>query len=459
MLGKSKSFLGILVLIVAVLFFSSQIYASESSGEQKEEYRLITVTQGIDLVLKNNRMIKVALPDNAMSFQDSLLARSVLLPQLNAYVNKIFNSNAPGAIFGPTAVQTGDKNPLTYGFDVYQTIFDFGKSLSNFKASRQVYKANQANTESIKRLATLEFIVAYFNVLEAQQMILVSEKEVESLKAYLNDIEQLYEQGSVVENDLLPAKIRLADAQQKLIAARNYKEIAIARLNNILALPLREKIRVQDIVMDAPKFPDLDDAWNAAINLRPEIAFYEDQIKASVLIEKARKVENYPVIFADAGYAYQQNKYATHESNSSVVLGAKVDLYDGGAARAQLLKERARQKQLNEQKGKLNEDIKFEIQDSYYGLKNACEKVQVAKGALEQADENVRFYRVKYNAGGATTTEVLEAISLQTKAQANYCTDNYEMKRSYAKLMYSMGLDLSLIYEKMESKNDKYKRP
>ena len=447
------------MLIEAVLLFNVHAYASESSGEQKEEYRLITVTQGIDLVLKNSRMIKVALPDNAISFQDSLLARSVLLPQLNAYVNKVFNSNAPGAIFGPSAVQTGDKNPLTYGFDVYQTIFDFGKSLSNFKASREIYKATCANTESVKRLVTLEFIVSYFNVLEVEEMILVSEKELQSLKAYLNDIEQLYEYGSVVENDLLPAKLRLADAKQRLIAANNYKEIAIARLNNILALPLREKIRLQDIAMDVPEFPDLKDAWNAAINLRPEIAFYVDQIKASVLFEKAKKVENYPVIFADAGYAYQQNKFATHQADSSVVLGAKVNLYDGGAARAQLLKERVRQEQLNEQKGKLSEDIKFEIQDSYYGLKNACEKVQVAKGALEQADENVRFYRVKYNAGGATTTEVLEAISLQTKAQANFCTDNYEMKRSYAKLIYSMGLDLSLIYEKMESKNDRDKRP
>ena len=452
MFGKGKSFLGVLILIAAVFLFSSHAYASESSGGQKEEYHLITVTQGIDLVLKNSRMIKVALPDNAMSFQDSLLARSALLPQLNAYVNKTFNSNAPGSILDSSSVQTGNKDPLTYGFDVYQTIFDFGKSLSNFKASRESYKATQANTESIKRLATLEFIISYFNVLETEKMILVFEKEVESLKAYLNDIEQLYANGSVVENDLLPAKIRLADAKQKLIAARNYKEIAIARLNNILALPLREKTQVQDIAMDVPEFPDMDYAWNMALSLRPEIAFYSDQIKASVLIERAKAVENYPVIFADAGYAYQQNKYSIHESNSSIVLGAKVDLYDGGAARAQLLKERDRGKQLNEQKDKLNEDIKFEIEDSYYSLKNSCEKVQVARGALEQADENVRFYRVKYNAGGATTTDVLEAISLQTKAQANYCTDNYEMKRSYAKLMYSMGLDLSLIYEKMESK-------
>jgi len=455
MFVKSKSFLGMLFLIATAMFFSSDVYAFESFGTQKEDGRLITISQGIDLVLKNNRMIKVALPDNAISFQDSLLARSALLPQLNAYVNKTFNRHAPGMVFGSSSIETGDKDTLTYGFDVYQTLFDFGKSLSNFKASRELYKSTQANTESVKRLATLEFIISYFNVLETEKMLLVFEKEVESLNAYLNDIEQLYEHGSAVENDLLPAKVRLADTKQKLIAARNDQEVAIARLNNILALSLREKTRVRDMAMDIPEFPDMDNAWNAAITLRPEITFYEDRIKASVLTEKAKAVENYPVVFADAGYSYQQNKYAVHESNSSLELGAKVDLYDGGAAHAQLLKERARQKQLNEQKSKLTEDIKFEIEDSYYSLKNACEKVQVAKGALGQADENVRFYRIKYNAGGATTTDVLEAISLQTKAQANYCTDDYEMKRSYAKLMYSMGLDLPMIYEKMESKNDK----
>ena len=457
MISKTKLLISGLVLIGAVLFLNSFAYAVDSSSLEKPESRLITVTQGIDLVLKNSRMIKVALPDNAMSFQDSLLARSALLPQFNAYINKTFNRYAPGSILDSSAVQTGNKDPLTYGFDVYQTIFDFGKNISNFKASRESYKATCANTDSIKRLATLEFIISYFNVLETEKMILVFEKEVESLKAYLNDIEQLYENGSVVENDLLPAKIRLADAKQKLIAAQNYKEVAIARLNNILALALRDKTQVQDIAMDIPEFPDMDNAWNMALELRPEIVFYNEQIKASVLIERAKAVENYPVIFADAGYSYQQNKFSIHESNSSLVLGAKVDLYDGGSARAQLLKERDRRGQLNEQKGKLNEDIKFEIEDSYYGLKNACERVQVAKGALEQADENVRFYRVKYNAGGATTTDVLEAISLQTKAQVNYCTDSYEMKRSYAKLMYSMGLDLSLIYEKMESKNGQYK--
>ena len=148
MFGKGKSFLGVLILIAAVFLFSSHAYASESSGCQKEEYHLITVTQGIDLVLKNSRMIKVALPDNAMSFQDSLLARSALLPQLNAYVNKTFNSNAPGSILDSSSVQTGNKDPLTYGFDVYQTIFDFGKSLSRAIA-RQIFFQKVGNSRHV----------------------------------------------------------------------------------------------------------------------------------------------------------------------------------------------------------------------------------------------------------------------------------------------------------------------
>jgi len=31
--------------------------------------------------------------------------------------------------------------------------------------------------------------------------------------------------------------------------------------------------------------------------------------------------------------------------------------------------------------------------------------------------------------------------------------DDYEIKRSYANLMYSMGIDLALVYERMENKD------
>jgi len=202
--------------------------------------------------------------------------------------------------------------------------------------------------------------------------------------------------------------------------------------------------------MQPPEFPEMEDAWKTAQAQRPEVMFYQDQLQASALTERAKAAENLPVVFAQGGYSYTQNRYQARDDNFSAVLGAKMDLYDGGLARAQLVKERSRKQKLKEQKDKLIEDIKFEIEDSYFGLKNASEKVLVAKETLAQAEENVRFYRVKYNAGSATPTEVLEAIAQQAMAQTNYYSSDYELKRSYAKLMYSMGIDLTLIYERME---------
>ena len=442
-----------IIIFIYFIVFPFQNASAGGISVNKEEGRVITISQGIDLVLKDSRLIKAALPDNDMALQNSLIARSALLPHLNASISQIFNRYQPTAKLGSLLAPTSNKNYLSYGFDVYQTIFDFGKSLSNFKGSRDLWRASQANVESIRRVATLEFIVAYFDLLEAEKMIDVSENEVNSISSYLQDIQHLYEQGSVVKNDLLSAKVRLADAKQKLISARNEREVIKARLNNILALPLRYNVIVQDMIMKPPQFPEMEKAWQISQTERPEVVFYEDQIKASSQFERAKAVENFPTIYADAGYSYMRNNYVVHQNNASVELGAKMSLFDGGASTAELLKERARQRQLKEEKEKLIEDIKFEIEDSYFGLKNACEKVSVGRDALTQAEENLRFYRVKYNSGSATTTDVLEAITLQTSAQTNYYSDDYELKRSYAKLIYSMGIDLALLYERMESVN------
>jgi outer membrane protein TolC len=447
--------LKLLILFIFLVCYAQLAYAIDNTLRPKEVMpRVISISEGIRMVLKDNRLIKIALPSNDMAYQDSLLARSALLPQLNANLSQTFNSFQPAMKFGSSNVNTSDKNTLGYGVDVYQTLFDFGKSLSNWQASNELFKAQKAHTQSVIRVATLEFIIAYFNLLEVDRMVEVFQKEVENLAAYLDDVQHLYEQGVVVKNDLLPAKVRLADIKQKLIAARNDREVAAARLNNILGLSLREEIIIEDIKMQPPKFPNLQDAWDTAQIQRPEVAFYVDQINSSVLSQRAKAVENFPNLFVDLGYSYAQNQYMVHQDNASIELGAKMNLYDGGASRAGLLRERSVQRKLTEQKDKIIEDIKLEIEDSYFGLKNACEKVAVATDALAQAEENVRFYRVKYKAGSATPTEVLDAITMQTRAQTNYYSDDYELKRGYAKLMYSMGIDLGLVYERMESEKD-----
>jgi outer membrane protein TolC len=435
------------ILGLSVFFF---IYGSFNFVSAAENNRIITISDGISIVLKDSRLIKIEISDKDMSFEDTVIALSPLLPHLNMNMIKTYNQYTPAMIFGAMDVPMGNKDPLSFGIDIYQTLFDFGKSISNYAASTEFLHSRKAKVESVKRAVTLEFITTYFNLLETEKMITVAEKEVDSLTSYLNDMNHLYEEGVIVKNDLLPARVKLADARQKFIAAGNGREVAAAGLSTILTLPLTENITVQDIESEIPHLPDLADAWDSAEAHRPEISFFNGQIKSSILRERAKTVENLPTIFVDGGYSYNQNKYMVHQDNSYVNLGAKMDLYDGGAAGAEIMKERYLHKKLQEQKNKLIDDIRYEVKNSLLGVKDALEKLEVASDALAQAEENVRFYRVKYNNGVATSTDVLEAISLQTKAQTNYYSADYELKRSYAKLMYSMGSNLTAIYKKTE---------
>jgi len=97
----------------------------------------------------------------------------------------------------------------------------------------------------VKRTVTLEFIVSYFDLLETGKMITVAETETESLTSYLHDMDRLFQQGVIVKNDLLAAQVKLADAKQRLIASRNYREIAAARLDTMLTLPLTVEIEAE----------------------------------------------------------------------------------------------------------------------------------------------------------------------------------------------------------------------
>ncbi len=423
------------------------VYSAEIPPDFVEKPgRLLTIPEGISIVLRDSRLIKIETAGKDMSFDDTLLALSPLLPHLSANIAKTYNRYTPTMMFGATAVPMGDRNPLHTSFDVYQTLFDFGKSISNYKASTEILNAHKASVESVKRTVVLEFIVSYFDLLETEKMISVAEKEVDSLTSYLNDMENLYKQGVIVENDLLPARVKLADAKQRLIASGNRREIAAAGINTMLTMPLTESITTQDVSMEIPKIPKLNDAWISAEAKRPEILFFDKQLKSSSLREGAKAVENLPTVFVNAGYAYDQNQYMVHEDNGYIKFGAKMNLYDGGASGAEIMKERHLHQQLREHRKKISEDIRYEVKRNFLGLKDAIEKLEVAKGALAQAEENVRFYRVKYHNGAATSTDVLEAINLQTKAETNYYSADYELKRSYAKLIYSIGNDLISIY-------------
>jgi outer membrane protein len=424
-----------------LLFF---LIHSGSAGAE-----VLTLSQGLKLAAEQSRTIKITRQGEMISEAESLIARSPLLPSVNVSASQTFLSYQPKAIFGSVIVPTSDKSFASYSLGVQQLLYDFQGSVSRYKASQALVDTKRLDTLRVRNQISLDFAIAYFDLLEAEKLTLVAGKEVESVSSHLRDAKTLYENGVITKNDLLQAEVRLSDARQRLLNARNMRAINASRLNTILSRPLTTEVQVTD-VGEPPAghvILEREQAWGAAVETRPEMRIVDETMKSLNFEETARKVEYYPKFFAGASWDYTENRYMVHQGNASLLLGMTLNLFSGGSTKAELLKVDSQRTQLQEQRARLADEIRLEVERNILDLRNAEERIGVTKDTAGQAEENLRINRVRYEEGVGTATEVLDAVTLLTGAETNYYRSLYDLRRAESAVFYSMGKDLSEVYK------------
>jgi outer membrane protein TolC len=442
---RSKQHLFLLSALLAVfVIFPVSGRAQESALDKPEP---LSLAGGLRIATDGNRVIKIALFNRDLASQDISIARSRFFPVANASANYTMLAYQPGAIFGPLSVPTADRDYPSYTVAVHQTLFDFWARESVYSASKESLELTNADIARTKNLVALDYINAYFNLLEAGRMIEVGEHEVEALQSHQQTAKDLYDAGVITKNDLLQAEVRLSDAQQRLLTLKNQRIFSSSRINNILARPLTLVVVPVEVTEELPPMPVLEKLWESAMQQRPEIRIVDHQLKINELQETAKRSEFLPAFFAEGDYNYTKNQFQLHEDNWSLVFGLTINLFNGGATRAEVSKIRQRSGQLHEERNKLLDDIQLEVQRYYLDERNARDNVTTTEEAIRQAEENLRINKVRYEEGVGTATDVLDAIALLTLAEKNYYKALYDMRRAHAGLIYSTGADLTLAYK------------
>lgn len=430
-------------LIVFLILIFSFIYASIAYAD------VLTLPDGLRLVTEENRLVKITLREEAVSEADTLLARSRMLPNINASLTQTFLTYQPEVIFGPQSVPMSEKNFLSYSLSIQQTLYDFKGDASRYESSKLILETKKIDTKRIRNLVSLDFTLIYFDILESEKMVIVAEKEVQRLESHLRDAKNLYDEGVITKNDLFQAEVRLSDVKQRLMAVRNLRAINASRLNSVLARPLKTDVQVMD-VKETPSDGlnlDMEKAWELAESQRPEIQIVDTTLKSLDMEEAAKRSEYYPRFFLQGGYDFTENRYQVHEGNWSLTAGINLNLFSGGSTKAEVLKIKQQRLKLFGQRDKLIDEVKLEVEKYILDLKTAREKITVTRDAVGQAEENLRINRVRYSEGVGTATEVLDAVTLLTIAETNLYKSLYDFRRAEAGFIYSIGKDLSEVYK------------
>ncbi|MFA5982581.1 MAG: TolC family protein [Methylococcaceae bacterium] len=395
-----------------------------------------------DIALNSNHQIKAAQIDTSASAEQLASAKGQRLPQLNVSSGYTQLSETPSAqtqILGRSA-QFPTNQPGSFRAQAVASlpVFTSGRishSIDSAEASLQAAQHNEVTSTLDIKMQVAE---AYINVLRAESALQVTQNHADSLTAHLQDVNNLYEQGVVAKNDQLAANVELVNAQQLVVQATNQFDIAKARYNQLLDRSLEDEVKLERKFPDLPE-GSLNELSNNALKHRSEIAALSQQIEALEQQAASIHASVLPQVDINGGYQYQENRFQAFQGIWSVGAGVQWKLFDG-STRHQSDAMSRQAISLKEQRDDLTSKINLQVRQAWLDIQETQKRINVTQQAIDQADENMRVTKDRYQQGLSTNTDVIKAEDQRIAAHDNLNNANYDAVLAKVRLRRAIGI-------------------
>lgn len=307
------------------------------------------------------------------------------------------------------------------------------------EATQAAAQADDVRTRQDLRLVVAESYVA---VLRAGQALALADSGVAMLQAHERDVTQLFAQGLVARNDLLAARSAAANAQQDRIRAETLLAIARAAYNRQLGRALDAPVALDDLDPPAPETDATDTgrALSAPPPERAELVALARQSEALRHQADAARAAGRPQVLLSGGYQRLQNPYLVRDALWSVGVGLHWTLFDGGLQRGQGDALQARAQALDALRREAQSQIALQVRAAALQVDESRRRLAVTALAVEQADENLRVARDRYQSGVGSATEVLDAEALRQRSRSNHVNARYDQVLAGLRLQRARGL-------------------
>ncbi|HLH08590.1 MAG TPA: TolC family protein [Terriglobales bacterium] len=415
----------------------------------------ITLQQAVQIALEKNPLRKAALADQKLALSGVKQAQAMLLPHIG-FSETATRGNDPVYVFGtklrqqrftmqdfalsslnrPTPI---DNFSARFGGE--WNLFDSLSSWRNLSRTRFMQQAAVQQLERTDQELVFRVVQAYYGLLLAQKQLDVAEQSNTTAQALLEQAKNRYDSGLVVESDFLSAQVNAASRQQELIRARNALSLAQTELGVALGLATPAAFNPAEALAEKrPAVSALSDLESTALATRPDLKQIRSQESAQQQSVSMAKAAFGPKLNAFGSWESDTHSMFSNGGNNWVAgMELKVDIFAGGARRANLSQQQAMHERIVAGRQTFENQVRLEVRRAFYDFDSACQQVDVTRAASDQAKESLRISRNRYDSGLATITDLLQIQQAMTQAQTNYWTAIYQCRTSYANLQLASG--------------------
>jgi len=325
-------------------------------------------------------------------------------------------------------------------FFLRQTLFDAGSTLNLVKSIRHSITAQDYEVKRTAFDIVLGVKSAFYEVLKKRDLLDVSEAALKTAEKHLEQSKALYKEGMAPRSDVIKSEVQVSNARLDVVKADNALLSAKANLATVMGQPVTTAFDVaaQDEGL-LPILPSFKDTLLLAYDQRPELKGSRARIQSAKASIDQAKSGLYPNLSLDASYGWQNYEFFPNEKKWSVGLTVGIPIFEQLTAKSKINQAAANLAGLKATELQTMRNIELDVQQAWLSLKEAMERFDVTKKAVEQAEEDMRVSEGRYKEGLGNILEVIDAQTALTQARTNNVVALYDISNAGAKLDRAIG--------------------
>ncbi len=328
-------------------------------------------------------------------------------------------------------------NQLSLSIPVYSG----GKLESQVEQAQLALTVAEHELNAAKQLLRQNVITYYYNVQEYRNDVKVNQETVDNYAAHLDLVQAQYRAGSVAKAEVLSSQVQLANAQDSLSQSQNNYELAVAKLNNAIGLPLDSQLDLKQQLTYEKNPSSLEECLQYALTNRPELAKYQAKLGSAEADVKIAKSGYLPTVDFSLAQSWSDKKFPGADNGSwQASLTASMNLFDSGLNKSKIKQSEYSLDTAKEQARQQRDTIMLEVREAYLSMREAEKRIDTKKVAIEQAEESLMIAETRYRLGVGTNLAVFDAVVALNTAKLNSNKALYDYNTSKAQLEKAMGI-------------------
>jgi outer membrane protein TolC len=402
----------------------------------------LSLQDALDRGLKTNLGLLVRDTSTRYAQAERIRALAALLPFVSGSVTETvqevslasFGFHLPGfpPVLGPFGV-------MDFRASISQSVFDW-TAIKNRQSAIQNEKAVALSVKDARDLVVQAVASAYLQIIADGARVDASKAQVDTAQALYIRARDQHRAGVSPAIDELRSQVELKTQQQSLLAQQNQFAKDKLALGRAIGLPSGQTFELTDA---APFIPleniTAEDALRRAYDTRADYQSGMLQVKAAEIAREAAQAQRYPALTLDANYGDIGNNLGNAHPTFAVTGSLRVNVFDGGRTRADLIQADGVIKQRQDELADLKGQIDYQVRTALLDLKTASDQVAVAKDNLDLANQTLTQARDRFAAGVTDNIEVVQAQESVANASQSLISATYLHNQAKVSLARAVG--------------------